>query len=435
MTAQYFTGNYGHRRTFLIAAGGFMIGMLIMAISGSLRQLMVGRALVGLAVGTGLAIDPMYIAEITPSEHRGRLVSWTEIATNIGLLLGFSTSLFFAGWPDETQWRAMFAVGMIPPACLILAVVFIMPESPRWLVSKNRLEESKRVLEMIYPQDHDVDQIVETIRVTMHKENNMNHAIGWKMFLRPSPSMARMLMVGLTILVMQQACGIDAILYYLMDVFAQAGITSSLYQSLMLIFLGFIKLIFVFVASFYFDRKGRRSVLFVSLSGMALSLLLVSFSFFFESSWTPALSITGLALYLAFFSSGLGPGAWLVPSEVFANSIRAKAMSVGTFLNRATATVLASTFLSLANAISWGGFFLLLCGLCLATLLFLFIYLPETKGRTLEEMTKLFAEITGDDTILVAERTVEAEEEEEEMQTPVSYETSDPVVDQVRQID
>jgi MFS family permease len=326
-------------------------------------------------------------------------------------------------------------VGMIPPACLILAVVFIMPESPRWLVSKNRLEESKRVLEMIYPQDHDVDQIVETIRVTMHKENNMNHAIGWKMFLRPSPSMARMLMVGLTILVMQQACGIDAILYYLMDVFAQAGITSSLYQSLMLIFLGFIKLIFVFVASFYFDKKGRRSVLFVSLSGMALSLLLVSFSFFFESSWTPALSITGLALYLAFFSSGLGPGAWLVPSEVFANSIRAKAMSVGTFLNRATATVLASTFLSLANAISWGGFFLLLCGLCLATLLFLFIYLPETKGRTLEEMTKLFAEITGDDTILVAERTVEAEEEEEEMQTPVSYETSDPVVDQVRQID
>ena len=131
----------------------------------------------------------------------------------------------------------------------------------------------------------------------------------------------------------------------------------------------------------------------------------------------------GLAAYLAFFSSGMGPGGWLVSAEVFALCIRAKAMSVATFLNRVTATLMASTFLSTAKAISWTGFFLLLAGVCVIGIIFLFLYLPETKGRSLEDMAVYFAEITGDSFILEIEEKVHKKETglSENLEMPQTY--------------
>jgi hypothetical protein len=136
---------------------------------------------------------------------------------------------------------------------------------------------------------------------------------------------------------------------------------------------------------------------------MTVALLLVGIMFYSTSKESTGFAVFGLALYLAFFSIGMGPGAWLVPSEIFATCIRAKAMSVATFLNRATATLMASTFLSTADAISWAGFFCLLAGICVVVLIFLYFLLPETKGRSLEDMSMYFAEITRDASILEAE--------------------------------
>jgi len=143
--------------------------------------------------------------------------------------------------------------------------------------------------------------------------------------------------------------------------------------------------------------------------GCAASLVVVSFTFRFENRISEIICIFGLAAYLAFFSIGLGPGNWVVVSEVFATSIRAKAMSVAVFPNRATATIMASTFLTMAHALTWPGFFLFLAGICVVSCLFLFRYLPETKGKSLEQMAVYFAEITGDRSILNVEERLKKE--------------------------
>lgn len=139
-------------------------------------------------------------------------------------------------------------------------------------------------------------------------------------------------------------------------------------------------------------------------SGMCGACILTGCSFIVENQ--SALAIVGLSLYLSFFSIGMGPVAWLIPSEIFPTSIRAKAMSIATFSNRIVATLMSSTFLSTANAIGWGPFFILLAGVCLVVLVFVFLLLPETKGRSLEDMSVYFAEITGDTDILEAEKQI-----------------------------
>lgn len=147
--------------------------------------------------------------------------------------------------------------------------------------------------------------------------------------------------------------------------------------------------------------------MFFSSLGCAASLVLISVTFSMDNTVGKLCTILGLASYLAFFSSGMGPGGWLVSSEVFAQCIRAKAMSVATFFNRVTATVMASSFLSVAETISWAGFFLMLAGICVLGIIFLFLYLPETKGRSLEDMAVYFAEITGDRHILDLEERIQ----------------------------
>lgn len=144
-------------------------------------------------------------------------------------------------------------------------------------------------------------------------------------------------------------------------------------------------------------------ILYFSLiTGCAISLLLVAITFFAGNKY-PMLSVFGLALYLSAFSLGLGPGAWLIPSEVYTTSIRAKAMSLTTFLNRAFATIMSSTFLSMAHLITWGGFFLAISVICFLFMIFFHVYVPETKGRALEDMAFYFAEITGDKSVLDVE--------------------------------
>jgi len=252
-----------------------------------------------------------------------------------------------------------------------------------------------------------VDLVVEDIKEALERERTAEHAVGWQVIFHPSPAFRRMLLVGVGTAVAQQAVGIDAIQYYLLDVIDESGIDSEQKQSIVLIVLGIVKLIFIFIGGKLFDRRGRRILFSVSLLGMAVALLMISIAFFVKSDVSSGFTIFGLALYLAFFSIGMGPGAWLIPSEVFATCIRAKAMSVATSLNRVTATLMSSTFLSTANAIGWGGFFLLLCIVCLIVFTFMIHFLPETKGRSLEDMSVYFAEITGDTSVLEAEAAIE----------------------------
>lgn len=403
--AQYYTDKYGRRRTFLVAALYFILGVTITALAPYYAVLLLGRMFVGLGVGVGLAIDPLYIAEMTPAAHRGELVTWSEIALNVGIVMGFSTGLVFAKLNDDMEWRIMVAVGAILPLCMVYLVLYVMPESPRWLVAKGFEDEATLILERVFPEGYDVTCVLEDIKKALERDVNAEHALGWGVLLHPSPAIQRMLWVGLGTAVTQQAIGVDAIQYYLLDILEKSGVKSDTGKNLMLIFLGLVKLAFIVVGGKLFDRRGRRPLLFASLIGCGVALFVVSVIFFIDADGDGTVYlVTALGVYLAAFSIGMGPGAWLIPSEIFSVCIRAKAMSVATFLNRFTATLMASSFLSVKNAIGWGSLFLILCCVCWIALFFLYFMLPETKGRTLEEMLVYFAETTGDDDILETER-------------------------------
>jgi len=404
MFSHWICDAFGRRRSFQVAAINFILGVLIMATAGGFAALMVGRFFLGIGVGFGLAIDPLYISEMTPAAHRGQLVTWSEMAINVGIVLGFISGIVFYEVDDNLEWRLMFGMGSILPLILIVVSQLVMAESPRWLVSKGRDEEARAILQKIYPEDFDINPVAQDIKEGLERDRIAKDAVGWKMMLSPTPAIKRMLFVGIGVAVAQQAVGIDAIQYYLLDVLQESGIQSEKAQLAVLILLGVLKLLFVIVGSKLLDNRGRKKLLFISLIGMCGACILTSFSFIGEDK--AAFAIIGLSIYLSFFSIGMGPVAWLIPSEIFPTSIRAKAMSLATLCNRIVATVMASTFLSTAKAIGWGPFFVLLAAVSIVILIFVFLFLPETKGRSLEEMTLYFAEITGDNDILEAEKQI-----------------------------
>ena len=149
--AQHVSDTYGRRTTFIMAALGFILGVAIMSMAPSYEILMFGRFFVGMGVGVGLAIDPLYIAEVSPASCRGELVCWSEIAINIGIVFGFASGIVLHPLDNALEWRVMLALGAVLPMVMIVLVLKVMPESPRWLIAKNRLDEARSILERIYP--------------------------------------------------------------------------------------------------------------------------------------------------------------------------------------------------------------------------------------------------------------------------------------------
>jgi MFS family permease len=149
--AQHISDTYGRRRTFIMAALGVILGVAIMSMAPSYEILLCGRFFVGMGIGVGLAIDPMYIAEASPASRRGELVCWSEIALNVGMVLGFASGIVLFPLANNQEWRVMLALGAILPMVMIVLVLKVMPESPRWLIANNRLEEARSILERIYP--------------------------------------------------------------------------------------------------------------------------------------------------------------------------------------------------------------------------------------------------------------------------------------------
>ena len=396
------TQHMGRRSAFLVASVGFILGDVIQGTAHSYETLMLGRSILGVSVGYGLAIDPIYISEIAPKHKRGELVSWSEIAINVGVIFGFASGILFYHIPDEVAWRYMFGTGAILPFTMLVLVKFVMPESPRWLIQQGREEEAKHVLAKLSPGDRDgseVETIVKTIKESLEEEE-ARHEFGWVFLVfRPSPAYRRMLWTGVLAGISQQVVGIDGIGSFLAYTLDRSGIHDRFWQALTLIGLQTIKTIITIGAAKQVDRVGRRILCFISLAGMTVSLLTLSADFAL-STGTSFVTVLGLLGYLSFFGVGMGPCAWLIPSEVFTTPVRSKGMSLATLSNRLVATTWATSFLSLEKAISWSGVFLVLSALCIVMMAMIYIYVPETKGKSLEEMAVFFATITGDRTVL-----------------------------------
>jgi sugar porter (SP) family MFS transporter len=275
LLSPFVTDRFGRRTTFSVAAMGFLGGVTIMAFAKSFHTLMWGRCIVGIGVGIGEAIDPMYIAEMAPPSHRGELVSWAEAGVALGVVLGFMSSLFFWDLGDNpNQWRYMLGLGGVMPFVMLLLVWKVMPESPRWLLTNDHPEKARAILTETYPPGTDVDHILSDIQESLAVEQAASLSVGWGALLcYPSPAIRRMLIVGVGIAIIQQAVGIDSVMFYLVFVIQRSGINSDLGQLIALIILGTVKLVFVFVGAKLFDRVGRRPMLFVSLLGTYSSLV------------------------------------------------------------------------------------------------------------------------------------------------------------------
>ncbi|KAL6856186.1 hypothetical protein ACP4OV_018988 [Aristida adscensionis] len=408
----------GRRFTIVFAAVIFFVGAFLMGFAVNYGMLMFGRFVAGVGVGYALMIAPVYTAEVSPASARGFLTSFPEVFINFGILLGYVSNYAFARLPLRLGWRVMLGIGAAPSVVLALMVLG-MPESPRWLVMKGRLGDAKVVLAKTSDTPEEAAERLADIKaaagipaeldgdvVTVPKrDTGGEEARVWKeLILSPTPAMRRILLSGIGIHFFQQASGIDAVVLYSPRVFKAAGIIDDNKLLGTTCAVGVTKTLFILVATFLLDKIGRRPLLLSSTAGMIASLVCLAAGLTVIGNhpdtkipWAIGLAIASTMAYVAFFSIGLGPITWVYSSEIFPLHVRALGCSLGVATNRVTSGVVSMTFISLSKAITIGGGFFLYAGFAVLAWVFFFTYLPETRGRTLEAMGKLFGAADADD--------------------------------------
>ncbi|KAK1679236.1 hypothetical protein QYE76_040084 [Lolium multiflorum] len=400
----------GRRFTVVFAAAFFFAGALLMGFAGGYVMLMFGRLVSGIGVGFAVVIAPVYTAEISPASARGFLTSLPEIFINLGILLGYVSNYTFARLPLHLGWRFMLGIGAAP-SVLLAVLVFYMPESPRWLIMKGRLEEARTVLEKISGTPEEAAERLADIRtaacipsdldgdvvVVPRKRGGEEKQVWRELIVSPTPAVRRILLTALGIVFFQQATGSDSVVLYSPRVFESAGIHGDDQLLAVTCAVGVTKTLFVLVAMLLLDRVGRRPLLLsstggmvVSLIGLATGLAIVGKNPDAETPWAGILCVVSILAYVSFFSIGLGPVAGVYTTEILPLRVRSLGFSVAVACNRVASGVVSMTFLSLCSAITISGTFFLYAGITVIAWVFFFTCLPETRGRTLEEMGSLF---------------------------------------------
>ncbi|KAI0516449.1 hypothetical protein KFK09_009124 [Dendrobium nobile] len=399
----------GRRYTIVVAAGIFFVGALLMGFATNYIFLMCGRFVAGIGVGYALMIAPVYTAEVSPASTRGFLTSFPEVFINSGILLGYVSNFAFSHLSLHMGWRLMLGVGAVPSVFLALGVL-AMPESPRWLVLQGRLADAAYVLDRISDTPEEARLRLDEMKsaagipsdtptannIPISRTNRGGSGVWRDLYLHPTPAVRRVLISAIGIHFFQQASGIDSVVLYSPQVFKKAGISGDDALLGMTVAVGFTKTIFILVATFLLDRIGRRPLLLTSVGGMIFSLMWLGIGLTAADHhegklmWAVGLCFSSILAYVAFFSIGLGPVTWVYSSEIFPMRLRAQGAAAGVVVNRVTSGIITMTFISLYKAISIGGSFFLYAGVAAAAWVFFYGYLRETRGKTLEEMGKLF---------------------------------------------
>jgi len=371
---------HGRKKVLMLAALMFFISAFGSAFAQSLAFFLISRILGGLAVGVASILSPMYIAELAPAKFRGTLVSLYQLAIVIGILVAFFSNYLLID-TGENNWRWMLLV-MAAPAILLFFSLFLVPESPRWLVSRGKTSEALRVLIKISGEDFAPLELSEIERtLNNHEESSFTDLL--------APKIRPLLFIGIILAVFQQITGINTIMYYAPKIFANVGQSndSALMQTILI---GGTNLVFTLVAMVLIDRFGRKLLIQIGSIGMMLMLTGLSV-LFFTNHTSGILVMTFILGYIAFFAASLGPTLWVVVAELFPNRLRSKGMSVAIVSLWMACTIVTIVFPIMLEKLNGGVTFLIFALICLTNLLYVLKYVPETKGKTLEELERKFA--------------------------------------------
>ena len=381
----------GRRPVLKIAAVLFAVSAIASAVAPGFVTLAAARMLGGFGVGAALIIAPMYIAEIAPAAMRGRMVSFNQLNIVIGISVAFFSNYLILRlgeselpWAEalrlgEWNWRWMLGVEALP-AIVYFFALFAVPESPRWLLMHAQEDEARRVLERVSNRDQ-AEKEIEAVKASLRAEEGTERAAPRELL---QPALRWVLVIGISIAILQQVTGINAVFFYAPMIFEQSGIgTDASFMQAVLV--GLVNLVFTVLAISFIDRIGRRPLLVAGLAGIAVCMLLLSYGFASEDT-NPMLILAGILGFVASFAMSLGPVMWVLFSELFPNRVRGLAISFVGLINSAVSFTVQLVFPweleTLGNSITF-----LIYGLfALAGLVLVIRLFPETKGRSLEEL-------------------------------------------------
>ncbi len=378
----YLADRISRRWTKVISGSVYFVGAIGCALSISAEMLIGFRFLLGLAIGTASFVSPLYISEMAPPRIRGGLVSFNQLAITSGILISYLTNFVFQHVAGD--WRWMLGVAAVPGAALAVGMLTV-PQTPRWLVNAGRRDDARGVLQRVRAgdPDADIDQEMSNIIEANDKERSSSFKDLMSASVRP------MLIVGLVLALAQQFVGVNTVIYYAPTILSDTGISNSgaLART---VAVGVTNLLFTVVAVLLLDRVGRRKLLITGTVGMIVGLLTLAVYFTVPTLQQNAgyLALVGLLVFIASFAIGLGPVFWLMISEIFPIGVRSVAMSVCTIVNWGANFLVAQTFLTLSNVITRQGVFYVYAVLAAVSLAFFVLKIPETRGRSLEDVQK-----------------------------------------------
>ncbi len=393
MGSGFFTERFGRKLPLIVAATLFTLAAAGTGLANSFTVFVIYRLVGGLGIGLASAISPMYIAEVSPAYIRGRLVSINQLTIVLGILAAQVTNYLIAeevpdgatdefilqSWNGQTGWRWMFWAGGVP-AMLFFVLSFFIPESPRFLGKIGKWEIAERILAKIGGKQYASDEKVAIQESLVHS----GERVEWKNLL--TKDVRPVLIIGVFLAVFQQWCGINVIFNYAEEIFTAAGfsVTDMLFN---VVITGAVNLVFTLLAMRLVDNWGRRKLMLLGSSGLAMIYIFLGASYFFE--WKGLVILILVMTAIAAYAMTLAPITWVVLSEIFPNRLRGAAMAVATTALWIACFILTYTFPILNKLLEASGTFWLYSFICLAGFLFILKKLPETKGKTLEEIEKM----------------------------------------------
>jgi SP family galactose:H+ symporter-like MFS transporter len=377
----------GRKRTILLAGAFFTLGAAVQWLAPDAAVLVTGRLIVGFGVGVAAVAAPLYAAELAPASFRGRFISCYQLAITIGIFLAYLVN----GRLPGAEWRTMLGAAAIPGLALFI-IALIAPESPRWLMMRNRRAEAASTARKVQPEI-DVDAQLEAIGAALRED--AQSATWGEVFQR---EWRKPLMVAVWLAIFQQITGINAIIYYANQIFASAGFTTEASQAAVTTWaIGGVNVLATLIAIAFIDAIGRRKLLLAGLTGMGISLAVVGTAFRFIApngmaaaaagpSTAGVVTVVALVAFIICFAFSLGPVTWTVINEVFPARVRGRGVALATAVNWGSAFLVSQFFLSLVGAIGSSLSFWMFALFCAIGWVWVYRAVPETKRQTLEQI-------------------------------------------------